>query len=36
MVATNTGRLWQQNDLVLLSTLSNLIALVLYTKNKEL
>lgn len=36
MVATNTGRIWQENDLVLLVNLANLIGLVLYSKNEEL
>lgn len=36
MVATNTGRIWQQSDLVTLINFSNILALVLYAKKKKL
>ncbi len=36
MVATDTGRIWQQNDLVILTNLTNLIGLALYAKNEDL
>ena len=36
MVATNTGRIWQENDLVLLNNMANYIGLMLYSKNKEI
>ncbi len=36
MVATDTGRIWQQNDLVILVNLANIIGLVLYSKKKKI
>ena len=36
MSSMDTGRIWQQNDLVAISYFANILALVLYAENKEL
>ena len=35
MVNVNTGRIWQQSDLVMLVNLANLMGLILYSKDEK-